>query len=176
MQELAKRAEKYLSPGFARAFAKGAEHTIHNTVQQSVKMGQPSIIRNHVSKGDVIGRLPMTDPNESIQCHLEISFQKDTACYLLQAMLGEQASEISQEVRDVAGEMTNMIYCHARKALNESGLNFQMAIPQVRLAAEGKPAREPQLTFVIPFTVGDKLALWVEIAIFEAADLLPLAS
>lgn len=170
MQELAKKAEKYLSPGFARAFAQGAEHTINNTVQQSVKMGQPSIIKNHVSKGDVIGRLPMTDPSDSIQCHLEISFQKDTACYLLQAMLGEEASEISQEVRDVAGEMTNMIYCHARKALNESGLNFQMAIPQVRLAADSPKANERQLTFVIPFTVGEKMSLWVEIAIFESAS------
>jgi CheY-specific phosphatase CheX len=168
MQELAKKAEKYLSPGFARAFAEGAQHTMNTTIQQSVKMGQPSIVKNHVSKGDVIGRLSMTDPGDSIQCHLEISFQKDTACYLLEAMLGETSSEISQEVRDVAGEMTNMIYCHARKTLNESGLNFKMAIPQVRLAAESGATVEKQLTFVIPFTVGEKMSLWVEIAIFES--------
>jgi CheY-specific phosphatase CheX len=81
-------------------------------------------------------------------------------------MLGVEASEFSQEVRDVAGEMTNMIYCHARKTLNESGLNPKMAIPQVRLAADAAKSSGQQLTFVIPFTVGEKMSLWVEIAIF----------
>jgi|GEM_PF-6944443 len=167
LDELVGKAKDYFNPQFASAFAQSAEHTIHHSIKQRIVMGRPSVKREFVSEGDIIGSLLMTDAAEKIQCRMQLSFRNETAFYLMDKMLGESVKQVSPAVKDLVGEMTNMIYCHARKILNETGSRFIMGIPQVRLKESALTTPKEQLSYVIPFVLAGVHDLWVEISVFQ---------
>ena len=51
-------------------------------------------------------------------------------------MLGEEQKGINDDVKDAAGELTNMISGDSRRRLQELGYNFQGSIPSV-ISGEG---------------------------------------
>ncbi|HRO68153.1 MAG TPA: chemotaxis protein CheX [Pseudobdellovibrionaceae bacterium] len=71
---------------------------------------------------------------------------------LMSNMLGENYSEITDEVEDGAGEMLNMIFGHAKIALNQKGHSLEKAIPTVvrgqNLSLKALPSKN---TLVLPF-------------------------
>ena len=68
-------------------------------------------------------------------------------------MLGEDFQEISKDIIDGAGELTNMIFGQAKVSLNQKGYGIQTAIPSV---ISGKNHTLSALTkgpvVVIPFS------------------------
>ena len=68
-------------------------------------------------------------------------------------MLGEEYQEISKDIIDGAGELTNMIFGQAKVTLNQKGYGIQTAIPSV---ISGKNHSLSALTkgpiVVIPFS------------------------
>ena len=46
-------------------------------------------------------------------------------------MLGEPITEINQDIKDGAGELTNMIFRQAKVALNQKDYGLKAAIPSV---------------------------------------------
>lgn len=71
---------------------------------------------------------------------------------LMSNMLGEQYTEITDEVEDGAGEMLNMIFGHAKVILNQKGHSLEKAIPTVvrgqNLSLKSLPSKN---TLVLPF-------------------------
>ncbi|MBX3040716.1 MAG: chemotaxis protein CheX [Bdellovibrionaceae bacterium] len=71
---------------------------------------------------------------------------------LMSNMLGENYTEITDEVEDGAGEMLNMIFGHAKVILNQKGHSLEKAIPTVvrgqNLTLKSLPSKN---TLVIPF-------------------------
>lgn len=165
-KDLKENAQMYFNPQLARAFALSAEHTMHNSIQQRIVMGQPEVKSDFAEPGDFIGTMMMTTPDEQTQFKVEISFKKETAMYLLEKLLGMSSDSNAAPVRDLVGEMTNMIYCHARKILNQKGATYQMGVPKVRSAADPNPQPEGQLHFVIPFVLAGSHELWVKISAY----------
>jgi chemotaxis protein CheX len=46
-------------------------------------------------------------------------------------MLGEEQTAINHDIEDAAGELTNIIFGHTKKALEQKGLKLEKAIPSV---------------------------------------------
>lgn len=160
----------YFNPQLARAFALSAEHTMHNSIQQRIVMGKPELKTSAENHGDLIGTMMMTSPDDPVQIKVDISFKKETAIYLLQKLLGMAAEEVTPSVKDLVGEMTNMIYCHARKILNNKGASFQMGVPKVRVAGEPSPLPEGNQHFVIPFVLAGTHELWVKVSLIPKPE------
>jgi len=60
---------------------------------------------------------------------LALGFPKNTFLNVLESMIGEKHTEISDQNADACSELLNIIYASARVKINESGFDFQPAIP-----------------------------------------------
>jgi chemotaxis protein CheX len=100
--------------------------------------------------GDVSGVIGIV--SESFNGSVVISFPEKTFLTVISGMLGENFSELNQEIVDGAGEITNMIFGQAKISLNEKGYGIKTAIPSV---VSGKDHSLTALTkgptVVVPF-------------------------
>ena len=90
--------------------------------------GKPYMKKDTQARGDVSGIIGFTG---SAKGSLAISFSKSSILTIILNMLGESHDEITGEVRDAVGELTNMISGVARKNLEAQGFNIQAAIPTI---------------------------------------------
>lgn len=80
-------------------------------------------------RGDVTGYIGIV--SEEFNGSVAICFPEGTFLNVMSAMLGEQYTELNQEILDGVGELTNMIFGMAKVSLNEKGYGIKMALPQV---------------------------------------------
>lgn len=90
--------------------------------------GKPFLKNNHSSTGDVSGIVGITGDAEGSLC---LTFSKECILFIASQMLGEEQKEVNDDVKDAAGELTNMISGDSRRRLQEIGYNFQGSIPAV---------------------------------------------
>jgi chemotaxis protein CheX len=80
-------------------------------------------------KGDVSGIIGIV--SEAFNGCVVISFPESTFLKIMSGMLGEELTEMNQELTDGAGEIVNIIFGQAKVVLNERGFGINMALPQV---------------------------------------------
>lgn len=90
--------------------------------------GKPYIKKENSAKGDISGIVGLTGDTEG---SLSITFSKECILFIVTHMLGEEKTEINEEVKDAVGELTNMISGDARRRLEELGYHFTGSIPSV---------------------------------------------
>ena len=115
-----------LIPGFIRqsiidAFRVQATLDVTIAAAVTVKSSEPA---GPVDCLSVIGI-----KSSDLQGSLSLWFPKTTFLALLERMLGEKFTEITHENVDACGEFLNIIYASARLNINQSGFDFQPAIP-----------------------------------------------
>jgi chemotaxis protein CheX len=79
--------------------------------------------------GEVSAIIGMVGPQ--IRGSMAISFDKKLSLAIMHNMLAEEITEITEEVSDMVGEMTNMVCGGAKAHLSEKGYQFEMATPVV---------------------------------------------
>lgn len=115
--------------------------------------------------GDVSGVIGIV--SDSFNGSVIISFPEKTFLSVMSGMLGEEYKEITKDILDGAGEITNMIFGQAKVTLNERGYGVKVALPQVisgRNHSLSAMSKGP--TVIIPFSssAGD---FFVEICLSE---------
>ncbi len=90
--------------------------------------GKPFLKKDHVAYGDVSGIIGITG---DAQGSLSVTFNIALIRQIMRNMLGEEIEEVTNDVRDAVGELTNMISGDARRMLGEEGLNLSAAIPTI---------------------------------------------
>lgn len=145
------------------AFVDGVIKTLKTVASTDATPGKPFIESSYVAKGEVAGIVGLVAP--PLKGSLIISYSKESIFHILESMLGEKYEEINSEVSDAVGEMTNMIYGCAKTTLNQSGFNFEMAIPSV-ISGDFKIVQsDKSATLVIPFNLSNGSTFYVEIVI-----------
>lgn len=79
--------------------------------------------------GDISGIIGIV--SETFNGSVVISFPEKTFLGVMSGMLGETYTEITKEITDGAGELTNMIFGQAKIVLNDKGYGIKTAIPSV---------------------------------------------
>lgn len=92
--------------------------------------GKPFVKKGSISTGDISGIVGMTGEGEG-EGSLSLSFSKECILHIVGSMFGEPMMDISEEVKDAVGELTNMISGDARRRLEAVGILYQGAIPTV---------------------------------------------
>jgi chemotaxis protein CheX len=151
-----------LDKQLVNAFIDGVQKTLSTMAMTESSPKKAFVEKDFEAKGDVSGMIGMVSGN--MKGTITISFGKDAIFKILENMLGEDYSEINDEVRDAVGELTNMIYGTAKTTLNELGYNFEMAIPTVITGAHQITNYHKGATLVIPFEMGD-LGFHIEITV-----------
>jgi len=90
--------------------------------------GKPYLKEDQIATGDVSGVIGLTGDARG---SLALTFSSSCIFAVLHNMLGERHEEISPEVMDAVGELTNMISGDARKRLEADGFIINAALPTV---------------------------------------------
>ncbi len=89
----------------------------------------PSVKITDIAKGDISGLIGMVGPQT--RGSFSVTFEQSLASEIMRRMLGEQSTEINEQMSDMVGEITNMVTGGAKRILSEKGFDFDMATPIV---------------------------------------------
>ena len=103
--------------------------------------GKPFIKKGSISTGDISGIVGMAGESEG---SLSLSFSKECILYIVSSMFGEPVTDITEEVKDAVGELTNMISGDARRRLETAGILYHGAIPSVISGPSTKSGMSPR--------------------------------
>jgi chemotaxis protein CheX len=79
--------------------------------------------------GDISGVIGLV--SDSFNGSVVISFPESSFLKIMSRMLGEEYKEMTKDIVDGAGELTNIIFGQAKVALNEKGYGINTALPSV---------------------------------------------
>ena len=114
---------------FVNPFLVSTINVIKTMARTEVKPGTPFLKSDRNAKGDVTEIIGLR--GLQAKGSLAITFTEPAILHIYSQMLGEDAEEISDELVDCVGEITNMICGGAKALLSEKGYKFEMAIPSM---------------------------------------------
>jgi chemotaxis protein CheX len=152
-----------LDKRFINAFVEGVVKTISLTAQTSVTTEKASVEPAFQAKGEVAGMVGMIFGE--MKGTMSISFPQEAIFFIMEKMLGEKYTEITNDVTDAVGEMTNQIYGTAKTTLNQLGYGFEMAIPSVIKGSFVISKHHNGPTLVIPFKLSNGTTFFVDITV-----------
>lgn len=112
----------------ARVFIKATTDVLSTMAGIEAVPGTPYAKKNPAAKGDVSAIVGVTGPKRGT---IAVSFPRACAVALVRGMLGDDVRDLTQDIRDAAGEVANMISGQARARLAAEGLTLQGATPTV---------------------------------------------
>lgn len=136
---------------FLNPFLQATVNVLSTMAMLSPKPGKPQIKESDVAVGDITGIIGLTGYAEG---SLAVSFSEPCALKIVENMIGEQYTEMNEDVADAVGELTNMISGDARSQLQKLGYDFTAAIPTVVRGKDHTVRHVAQggTTLMIPFS------------------------
>ena len=136
-------------------------NVLSTMAQMQPKPGKPSLKQDDKALGVVTGVIAMEGPQA--KGSLAISFPKPVILDIHRRMLHEEKTEVDDMVKDLTGELANMVLGGAKRTLEEQGFSFNLTLPTVQ-AGEGLPVAHPYKgsKILLPFTT-DVGEFYVEI-------------
>lgn len=132
-------------------FQEAAAHTLEVQCSTVFKPGEP-FVKNQQNKiiHDIAASMGLM--SKGVSGSVALGFKESTFLKIMSKMLGEQYTAISSEVEDGCGELLNIIFGQAKKALAEKGHQFGKTLPTIFI---GQSLHVRQLTpnpaFILPF-------------------------
>jgi len=105
-------------------------HVLETMASTRAKARKPYMKKDQVARGDVSGVIGLTGGAMGM---VSVSFTEKSILAIVSNMFGEEMKmkELNEEIKDAAGEISNMISGQARQRLEELGISLQAAIPTV---------------------------------------------
>ena len=97
--------------------------------QMNPEIGKPRTKEDNRAPGVVTGIIDLQGKPKSGS--VAISFSKGVALDLTHRMLRMEVTEIDDQVKDLVGEMANMVAGSAKRIMEEEGFDFRMTLPTV---------------------------------------------
>ncbi|MDO9182899.1 MAG: chemotaxis protein CheX [Bacteriovorax sp.] len=126
---------------FSKPFIDAAKNVFETMVFTTLETQKPIMKNDSVSRGDVSAILGLSGELEKngskcqYKAMLVVSFPYDTYFKVASAMLGEAYTAYVPDIKDLGGEIVNMIMGNAKRDLKTMGYSSNMAIPSM---IEGK--------------------------------------
>lgn len=115
---------------FINPFLEGTLQVLKIQAGTEAKAGTPFLKEaKETLAGDISGVIGLV--SEHFTGSVVITFPEETFLKIMSRMLGEEFTSLTPEIQDGAAELTNIIFGHAKKVLNEKGYGIKMAIPSV---------------------------------------------
>ena len=114
---------KYINP-----FLSATVNVLKTMAFVDVHPDKPFLKKDQVATGDVSGIIGLTGEATG---SLSVTFNFNLIQKIMANMLGEEVEEVTNDVRDAVGELTNMISGDARRMLQQEGLQLSAAIPTI---------------------------------------------
>lgn len=149
---------------FFKPFIEGTIITVKTMCNLSVEKGKPFLKGTDSTEIiEIAGVIGLA--SSAFQGTITLTFPKNVFLVLMNNMLGESFTEITQDLEDGAGELLNVIYGHAKRVLNSQGYSLDKAIPSiVRGSGLVTTHLSKAAIIVMPFKT-EKGTFYIEIAI-----------
>ncbi len=112
---------------FINPFLHAMVNVLRTMCQLQPQVGKPVLKEDNIARGVVTGFIDLM--GEQTSGSLAITFSESVALDLVERMLGERPTKIDDTVRDLVGEITNMVSGGAKKILSEKGYDFYLSQP-----------------------------------------------
>jgi chemotaxis protein CheX len=116
---------------FINPFLGATMRVLRTLAAVEARPGKPFVKKEGGAQGDVSGIIGITGP---VNGSMSLSFSGACILRIMAGMLGEEVekkAEITKDIKDAVGELTNMICGDARNELGQHGYQFQIALPTV---------------------------------------------
>lgn len=136
---------------FINPFLSSISNVLATMAMIEPKTGKPAIQCDPLPPAEITGIIRMNSPQTSGV--LAISFSQPLIHEVTKRMLGDDAETADETLKDLVGEITNMVCGNAKAVLDQKGYDFDMAIPQVVIGRD-KNATFPVgcKVIVVPFS------------------------
>jgi|WetSurMetagenome_2_1015567.scaffolds.fasta_scaffold04810_10 chemotaxis protein CheX len=114
---------KYINP-----FLNGTLEVLKKMAFIDAVPGKPHVKTDETAFGDVSGIIGITGDALG---SLALSFSEKCICKIASNMLGEEFTEVTRDIIDATGEITNMISGASRTQMEKMGMSVYAAIPTV---------------------------------------------
>ena len=125
------------------------------------RRGKPFVKNGRTAEGDISGVIGLGGEASG---SVAITFTADLAKRIYSGMVGQEATELDEDVRDAVGEIANMIAGGAKATLSQEGYNFRIAIPSIVVGEKHTiehKGKGPCL--VVPFDLEGE-TFWLEVS------------
>lgn len=109
-------------------FLEAAVNVLKTMAMVEPTPGKPFLKQDSEAIGDVSGVIGFTG---QAQGSMSISFECPCIFAIVSNLLGSSVNDITDEVKDAVGELTNMISGDARRRLDSVGISLQAGTPMV---------------------------------------------
>jgi len=113
---------------FINPFLNGTLEVLKKMAFLDAVPGKASVKKDETASGDVSGIIGITGDAVG---SLALSFSEKCICRIVSNMLGEEHHEVTKDIIDAVGELTNMISGASRTQLEKMGMAVYAAIPTV---------------------------------------------
>ena len=114
---------------FINPFLSAISNVLVTMAMIEPKSGRPAIQCDHLPPAEITGVIEMNSPQTSGV--LAISFTESLIHKVTKRMLGDDAETADETLKDLVGEITNMVCGNAKAVLDQKGFDFDMATPRV---------------------------------------------
>ena len=115
---------------FINPFVEAAQKTLATQCNLQVRTGKPFLKGSQpCAPIDIAGVIGLTA--KEFSGSIALCFPKDTFLGAMEGMLGERYPEITDDLKDGAGELLNIIFGQSKIMLSERGYTIEKAIPTV---------------------------------------------
>jgi len=115
---------KYINP-----FINATINTMETMMGLSIEPKPPYTKDKLQTQGDISGVIGFAEKN--VSGSVVLSFPEETALKLYAALTGDKVFQITRDVEDSIGELTNIVAGGAKTVLAAQGLTFNISIPSV---------------------------------------------
>ncbi len=128
--------------------------------------GRPFVKSGGSTKGDISGLIGLAGEARG---SVAVTFPAVLAKRIYANMVGQEAADLGEEVRDAVGEIANMIAGGAKASLAQEGFNFRIAIPSI-IVGPGHTIDHKGTgpCLVVPFSLEGE-TFWLEVS-FDAGN------
>lgn len=113
---------------FVNPFLNGVVQVLATMANIRVEPDKPTLKKSRRALGDVSGVMTLSGEARG---SLAASFSFGLLQQIMQNMLGEYVTQVDDNVKDLVGELTNMVAGVARKHFDKRGLRMVASIPMV---------------------------------------------
>lgn len=110
-------------------FVQATMNVISTMAMTESKPGEPLPQEDNKAFGVVTGMIGVT--GERLVGSMMLGFEENCIVSIVNNLLGEEYTELNEDVVDAVGEITNMVLGGAKPALDEQGYSMQMSTPTV---------------------------------------------
>jgi chemotaxis protein CheX len=136
---------------FVNPFVEGTIETLRVQCSSEAKQMKP-FLRGNGPKLDCEIAAFVGITSSAFSGSMALCFTKSAFLGLMNSMMGENYTEITNDIQDGAAELCNIIFGQAKRVLNNQGHDVQLAIPSIMRGQNLEPIHLTRTSvIIIPF-------------------------